>query len=59
MSKFKNIGKVEEGRRGVDRFGELSASDLERVAGGGCWFQGTSPTSGTGWFHHGSYPVHT
>jgi hypothetical protein len=57
MSKFKDIGKIEESRGGVGRFGELSASDLERVAGSaGCWFIGTSPTGGTGWYNHGSYP---
>jgi hypothetical protein len=57
MSKLKNIEKIEEGRGGVERFGELSASDLERVAGSAdCWFIGTSPTGGTGWYKHGGYP---
>lgn len=33
MNKLKKIETVEEHRRGADRFGELSPSDVERVVG--------------------------
>jgi len=55
MSKFKNIDKIEEGRGGTDRLGELSASDLERVAGGaGCGW--VYVHDGGGWILHTGYP---
>jgi hypothetical protein len=35
---------------------ELSAADLDRVAGAGCWIWGTSASAGTGWYPHSAYP---
>lgn len=51
MNRLNETEKIEERRGGVHRFGELSPSDLDRVAGGfNCWW-----TDGSGYVIHRTY----
>jgi len=57
VNKLKKIETVEEHRRGADRFGELSPSDIERV-GGGWGYPAVCAEVGSdgGIYFHGAYP---
>lgn len=48
--------EVADGRQ-APNLTELSAADLDRVAGAGCWLQGTSASGGSGLYPHSAYPA--
>lgn len=52
-------GIKEAAAAGASSLTELSAADIDRVSGAGCWMTATSPTGGIGYYHHSGYPVET